>query len=76
MGYELDGQGSILGRAKIFLFSTASRLSLLSNWYQGFFPWGKSSRGMKLIIQLYLVPRSRMVELYVHPPNMSSWCGA
>jgi hypothetical protein len=28
MGYGLDGQGSISGKEKIFLFCTASRLAL------------------------------------------------
>jgi hypothetical protein len=33
---------------------------LLSNGYQGLFPWGQSDRGVKLTTHLHLVPRSRM----------------
>jgi hypothetical protein len=38
--------------------------SLLSNGY-GDFPWGKGGSGVKLIIQLQLVPRSRKLEIYL-----------
>jgi hypothetical protein len=34
--------------------------SLLSNGYQGLFPWGQSGRGVKLTTHFHLVPRSRM----------------
>jgi len=34
--------------------------SPLSNVHQGLFPWGYSSRGVKLITHLHVVPRSRM----------------
>jgi hypothetical protein len=32
------------------------------------FPQGYSSRGLKLIIHVHLVLRSRMVELFLHSP--------
>jgi hypothetical protein len=62
-GYMLDGPGSIPGSAR-FLISPqrpdrlCGPLSLLSNGY----------RGVKLTTHLHLVPRSRMVELYLHSP--------
>jgi hypothetical protein len=42
--------------------------SLLSNEYEGLFPWGESDRGLKLTAHLHLVPRSKCVELYLHSP--------
>jgi hypothetical protein len=41
MGYMFDNQGSIPNRGKNFLFSTASRTTLLSNGYGDCFPKGK-----------------------------------
>jgi len=38
-----------------------------------FFPWGWSSRGVKLTTHLHLVPSSRMRELFLHSPNTSPW---
>jgi hypothetical protein len=32
----------------------------------GTFPRGQSGRGVKLTPHLHLVPRSRMMELYIH----------
>jgi hypothetical protein len=67
-GYGLDSQGSIPGSAR-FLSSPQrpDRLcgppSLLSNGY-----CGALSLGVKLTTHLRLVPRSRMVELHLHPP--------
>jgi hypothetical protein len=56
---------------EIFLFSTASTPALgTSNEYRGLFP-----RGVKLTTHLHLVPRLRMVELYLHSP-MSLWHSA
>jgi hypothetical protein len=42
--------------------------SLLSNGYWGLFNRGLSGRGVNLTTHLHLVPRSRMVELYLHSP--------
>jgi hypothetical protein len=41
---------------------------ILSNGYRGLYPRGYSGRGMKLTTDLHLVPRSRMVELYLYSP--------
>jgi hypothetical protein len=40
--------------------------SLLSGGHRGLFPRGKSDRGVKLTIHLHPVPKSRIVELYLH----------
>jgi hypothetical protein len=69
-GYVLDGQDLIPGRGKMFLFSIASRLALgptqpLIQWIRGA---GRDSQDMKLTTYLHLVPRSRVVELYLHSP--------
>jgi hypothetical protein len=58
-------------RQEIFLFYTTSRLvlgptRLISNGYRELFPQGESGRDMKLTTQVHLVPRSRIVELYLH----------
>jgi hypothetical protein len=50
--------------------------SLLSNGYQGLFPWGLIGRGAKLITHLHLVPRSRTREAIPSHPNTPSWRGA
>jgi len=34
--------------------------SLLTNWYQGLFPWRQSGQGVKLTTHFHLVPSSRM----------------
>jgi hypothetical protein len=49
MGYRLNGRGSITGRVKIFLFSTASRPALRPTqpsiqWVLGALPGGKAAR--------------------------------
>jgi hypothetical protein len=74
-GYALDCRGSIPDMGKIFLFSVASEPVLEPTqppiqWV----PWATSSRGqrgrgMKLTRQLYLLPRSRIVELHLHSPE-------
>jgi hypothetical protein len=38
--------------------------SLLSNGYQGLFPWGSIGRGVKLTTHLHLVPRSKNAWCY------------
>jgi hypothetical protein len=50
--------------------------NLLSNGYQGFFPWRYSGRDVKLTTHLHLVPRSRMRWAYLHSPSTLSWCGS
>jgi hypothetical protein len=40
---------------------------------EGDLPGGLIDRRVKLTIRLNLVPRSRMVELHLHSPHMSSW---
>jgi hypothetical protein len=50
--------------------------SLLSNGYRGRFPEGYRGRGVKLTTHLHLVPRSRMLELYLHSPHMSKTCAS
>jgi hypothetical protein len=43
--------------------------NLLSNWYQGLFPWGHSGRGVKLNTHLHPVRRSRMRGAIPPLPN-------
>jgi hypothetical protein len=61
---EFDSQA----KQGIVLYSTASRSALLLN--QPSIQWvtGVLSPGLKLTDNLHLVPRSRMVELYLHSP--------
>jgi hypothetical protein len=48
---------------------------LLSSGCRGLFLRLLSCRGVNLTTHLYLVPRSRMVELYLHFPNVfTAWC--
>jgi hypothetical protein len=42
--------------------------SLLSNEYEGLFPWGQSDRGVKLTTHLHLVPRSKNEWSYTFIP--------
>jgi hypothetical protein len=50
--------------------------SLLSNGYQGFFPLGQSSQGVKLTTHLHLVPRSQMSGAIPLLPQyiFMAWC--
>jgi hypothetical protein len=50
--------------------------SLLTNWYQGLFPWGESSRGVKLTTNFHLVPRSVTHGAIPPLPQNASmaWC--
>jgi hypothetical protein len=76
-GYETertDGRVSIPSKGKSY-FSPPQRPrrlwgppKLLPNGYQGLFPRGLSSCGVKYTAYLHLVPKSRMVELYLHSP--------
>jgi hypothetical protein len=71
--YGLNGRGSIPDRGNTFFVnSTAFKSSLvtliLSSVYGDSFPRGKNGRGVKLITHLHLVPRLRMVKLYLHSP--------
>jgi hypothetical protein len=68
----MDSRGSIPSRTKRF-FSIQQRQdqfwgppSLLSNEYRRIFHERQSHRGEKLTIHLHLLPRSRMLELYLH----------
>jgi hypothetical protein len=67
-GYRLDGRGSNLGRSKIFLYSICRPTQPPIQWVTGFFPPVYSGRGVKLTTDLHLVPRSRIVGLYLHSP--------
>jgi hypothetical protein len=75
-GCGLDGRGSNPGRGKRF-FSSPQRPgrlrglpSLSSNAYRRAF-----TPGVKLTTHLRLVPRSRIVELYICSPHTPSWRG-
>jgi hypothetical protein len=63
------------GRGKIFLSNPegTDRLwgppSLQSSGYRGYIPWGEAA-GRETIIRLRLVPRSIMVELYLHSTTL------
>jgi len=50
--------------------------SLLSNGYQGLFPWGQSGRGVKLTTHLHLVPGSRKSGAIPPLPQyvFMAWC--
>jgi hypothetical protein len=64
IGNELDGRGSIPSRGHIF-FSAAQRPDLL--WIRpDSYSMHIDGRRAKLTTHLHLVPRSRMVELYLH----------
>jgi hypothetical protein len=62
------------------LFSTPVRpdrlwgpFSFLYNGCREICPRGPGGRGVKLTTHLHLMPRSRMVALYLQSSNMSSW---
>jgi hypothetical protein len=70
-GYELDGRGSSPGMGKIAHFSTTSRQALGPTQPPNeCVPWaisqGVNVPGREADHYLHLVPRSRMVELYLH----------
>jgi hypothetical protein len=71
-GYRLDGRGSIPGGAENF--SLLYNVQTGSEAHPASYPLGtgtvskgvKRPGGVKLINHLHLLPRSRMVELYLH----------
>jgi hypothetical protein len=63
MGY---GLGLIPGKGKRFFLS-----SLHSNGYRGLYP---RFRDVRLTSHLYIVPRSKIVELYLHYPYVFMAC--
>jgi hypothetical protein len=71
-GYGLKGRSSIPVMCKRFISSPKHSdllwgpTIILFSEYRGQFPLGKSGRGVKLTTHLPLVPRSKMVELYLH----------
>jgi hypothetical protein len=70
-GYEMDGLGSIPGNAKYCLLHSVQTgyEAHPASYPMGTgndFPVGKAVRGVKLTTHLHLVPRSRMVELYLY----------
>jgi hypothetical protein len=50
--------------------------TLLSNKYQGLFPWGQSGRIVKLTTHLHPMPRSRMCGVIPHSSSTTSRRGA
>jgi hypothetical protein len=69
MGYGQEGRLSNLGGGKFLLFSIAPRPALgLTQPPIQWVPEALSGPGVKLISRLYLVPSSRMMELYLHSP--------
>jgi hypothetical protein len=64
--YELDDQGSIPIGDKRFFFIYSVLTG--SGAHQTPMDVGVLSPGVKLTTHLHLVPRSRMVELYLHCP--------
>jgi hypothetical protein len=83
MGYGLDCRGfESLQRLRIFLLTTMSRLALWPtqppiHWVPGTFSLGLKQLGHEAD---HPPPSSAEVkecmELYLHFPNMPSWCGA
>jgi hypothetical protein len=51
---------------KIFVYFTVSGPP--PQWVPGAVSWGKIGRGVKLTTHLHPVPKSRMVDLYLHSP--------
>jgi hypothetical protein len=66
--------------ARDFIFSTVSRWALgltqhLFNGTGGSFPGSKTLGGVKLAAHLHLLPMSRVIDLYLHPPyELTTWC--
>jgi hypothetical protein len=79
-GYRLDGRGSIPSRDKRYFFSPQcpdqlwGPPTLLSSGYWGLFLQRKSGWSMRLITHLHLLPRLRMVDLYLQPHIFVACC--
>jgi hypothetical protein len=80
-GYKLGGRGAgVPVKAGFFISPERADMfwgasSLLSNWYWELIPRNWSGRDVKLTTHFYLVPRSRMVQLYLHSPyTFMAWC--
>jgi hypothetical protein len=76
-GYQLQGRGAGLRfPAGVRDFSVLWGLpSLLYNGHRELFPGGKGGRGVKLTTHLYLVPKLKMMELYLHSSiGLHAWC--
>jgi hypothetical protein len=82
MGYGLDSRGSIPSRVNQFFFSfTASRPAVEpteppTQWVAGHLSSGVMQRGCEAVYLVHLVPRSRMVELYLLSTHTPLWLGA
>jgi hypothetical protein len=63
-GYGLDDRGLNAGRGKSF--SLLHSIQAGSGAHPALVPMGTECRGVKLIIHLHIVLKSRMVELYLH----------
>jgi hypothetical protein len=85
LGYGLDDRGSrVRSPAGAGNFSLHHRVqngpggpsSLLSNGYQGLFPWGQNGREVKPTTHLHLVPRSRIRGAIPPLPQYAfmAWC--
>jgi hypothetical protein len=77
-GYGLDGRGSIPDMDRDFAYPAPSRPALGPTqppvqWVPGALSLGVNGRVVKLTTHLHLVPRSRMVELYLHSPIPYVW---
>jgi hypothetical protein len=65
MSYRLDNLNSVPITGEIFLFSIAERPALGPTQPPIHYTRGVKLQGVKLTTHLHLVPRSRMVELYI-----------
>jgi hypothetical protein len=71
-GHWLDSRGSSPGRGNIFLIHSVQTVSgahpVSYPTVPGFFARRYSGRGVKLTTHLHLLPRSRIMKLYLHAP--------
>jgi hypothetical protein len=71
MEYGLDGRVSISDKGKRFYLLhrvEAETTKLLCYGCRGIFPRVQSGRAVKVNTKLHLVPRSRIIEVYLHYP--------